>query len=86
MTRIEYILDLPLEPHETRVVHEYHALAEKFNALHKFIQTSMSLRLLESEEESDLVKQYEIMRDYLSVLDRRIRRFANKYRIYGAEV
>jgi hypothetical protein len=85
MTRIEDILDLPLKPHETRVVHEYHALAEKFNALHKFIQTPM-LGMLDELEQYDLVKQHEIMRDYLSVLGRRIRRFANKYGIYEAEV
>lgn len=85
MTRIEDILDLPLKPHETRVVHEYHALAEKFNALHKFIQTPM-LGTLDELEQYDLVEQHGIMRDYLSVLGRRIRRFANKYSIYGAEV
>lgn len=85
MTRIEDILDLPLEPHETRVVHEYHALAEKFNALDKFILTS-TFGTLDALEQYDLVLQQGIMHDYLSVLGQRIRRFANKYSIYGAEV
>ena len=82
MTRIEDILDLPLEPHETRVVHEYHALAEKFNALDKFILTS-TFGTLDGLEQYDLVEQQGIMRDYLSVLTRRIHRFVTRYRGLG---
>lgn len=78
MTRIEDILDLPLEPHETRVVHEYQALAEKFNALDKFILTS-TFGTLDELEQYDLVEQQGIMLGYLSVLVRRIRRFTKKY-------
>lgn len=84
MLRAEDILDLPLEPHETRVVHEYHALAEKFNALDKFILTS-TFGTLDGLEQYDLVEQHGIMRDYLSVLTRRIHRFASRYRGLGNE-
>lgn len=63
-----------MAPHQERVVNERDELADKTHKLGNFMGTS-TFRLLDSDEQDRLFKQYAFMRLYLDVLGERIATF-----------
>lgn len=61
-------------PHQQRVIEEKQNLQEKYVKLRDFLSTEIFNSLIK-EEQDDLFKQYNVMKDYIDILDRRINRF-----------
>lgn len=62
-------------PHQERVILEKKELDDKIDKLSKFICTSNAFVDLDKIERDSLMKQWNIMREYSSVLEERIMRF-----------
>jgi hypothetical protein len=62
-------------PHQQRVVDEANELRDKFSKLGAFILDNPIYQSLAEEERNDLANQYDVMEQYLIILDRRISRF-----------
>lgn len=66
----------PYQPHEQRVVDEMNALAVIVGRLREFIEESPLYWKLSGDEQWRLRRQLNHMRDYLGVLDERVRAFS----------
>jgi len=62
-------------PHQQRVVDEAKELTDKFKKLGTFILDNPIYQTLEDDEKNDLAYQFDVMENYLTVLERRIARF-----------
>ena len=63
-----------LLPHQQRVVDEKMELDTKLNKLGEFLETEI-FKNLQKEDKELLKEQYDIMFNYSSILNRRIKRF-----------
>ena len=62
-------------PHQQRVVDEANELKDKFSKLGAFILDNPIYKSLEEDEQQDLAEQYNVMENYIVILERRISRF-----------
>jgi len=64
-----------LQPHEQRVIDEKDDLESKIKKLGPFILDNPIFKTLPEEEQKDLNNQYDIMNQYLYILQKRINQF-----------
>lgn len=64
-----------MQPHQQRVIDEKNELEDKVKKLGPFILDNPIYETLSVEEQEDLNLQYEVMQQYLNILERRINRF-----------
>lgn len=57
------------------MIAERHELNEKLKKLHKFIYDKSLFEDIERKEQNLLIKQYDLMKQYSEVLDKRIAAF-----------
>ena len=64
-----------MKPHQERVVVELEELSTKLQKLNEFIENNSNFAAIDSDEQSRLKRQSEIMQDYVNILQERINAF-----------
>lgn len=67
-----------MQPHEERVIQERKELSDRMQKLAVFLDEVIEFKNLSKKEQNLLQRQYEIMNDYLSILNERIALFGEK--------
>jgi hypothetical protein len=68
---------MALQPHQDRVVQERAELKEKLERLSLFIETPFFQKAMDEREKARMLRQQEVMKEYVAVLDDRIAAWGN---------
>ena len=69
-------LNKPVQPHQQRVVQERLELKDRLDKLLAFIATNPQYTALDAQECKRMVRQSEVMKEYIAILDERVAAFS----------